>query len=104
MLKGVAAAAASPDIAAALARLRLRRGEAEKALAGATEALKNLPRNTALLESVGTAQLALGQIDEALSTFKSLIDVAPNLAAGHTRLGQDLSGAVQNPQPRPGGQ
>ena len=86
LLKGVAAAAASPDIAVALARLQLRLGEAEKALAGATEALKKFPRNPALLEIVGTAQLALGQTDEALSTFKNLIDVAPDLASGHTGL------------------
>jgi putative PEP-CTERM system TPR-repeat lipoprotein len=86
LLKGVHSVADNPDIAVALARLRLRRGEAENALAGATDALKNLPRNPALLDIIGTAQLALGQIDEALSTFKSLIDMAPDLAAGHAGL------------------
>ena len=86
LLKGVPAAAAGPEIAVALARLQLSIGEAEKALAGATEALEKFPRNPALLEIVGTAQLALGQTGEALSTFKNLIDVAPDLAAGHTGL------------------
>ena len=86
LLKGVQTVAASPDIAVALARLYLRRGEAEKALTGAADALKKFPRNPVLLDIIGDAQLALGAIDDALSTFKDLIDIAPDLAAGHTGL------------------
>ncbi|MGD9615217.1 MAG: XrtA/PEP-CTERM system TPR-repeat protein PrsT [Alphaproteobacteria bacterium] len=86
LLKGVRTVAATPEIAVALARFQLSRGEAEKALVGATEALKKFPRAPILLDIAGEAQLALGQNDDALSTFKALIDVAPELAAGHTGL------------------
>ena len=86
LLKGVQAVASDPEIAVALARLQLSIGEAQKALASATEALKKFPRNPALLDIAGNAQLALGQSSDALSTFKNLIDVAPDLASGHTGL------------------
>jgi tetratricopeptide (TPR) repeat protein len=93
LLKGVQAVASDPEIIVALARLRLSADEPRQALTSATEALKKFPRNPALLDIAGNAQLALGQDDDALSAFKNLIDVAPDFAAGH-RLGQDLFGAV----------
>ncbi len=86
LLKGMQAAASDPDIAVALARLQLSVGESEKALASATEALKRFPQNTALLEITGNAQLALGEAGDALSIFKNLVDIAPDLASGHTGL------------------
>ena len=86
LLKGVQTVASNPAIAITLARLQLSIGEARQALDSATEALKKFPRNLALLDIAGTAQLELGQSDEALSTFKDLIDVAPDLASGHTGL------------------
>ena len=69
-----------------MARLQLRFGESEKALASATEALKKFPQNPALLEIAGDAHLALGEPGDALSMFKNLIDIAPDLASGHIGL------------------
>ncbi|MGE0260649.1 MAG: XrtA/PEP-CTERM system TPR-repeat protein PrsT [Alphaproteobacteria bacterium] len=87
LLKGAQAAAASdPGIAVALARLQLTLGESKKALGSVTEALKKNPRNPALLETAGNAQLALGESDNALSTFKNLVDIAPDLASAHIGL------------------
>jgi putative PEP-CTERM system TPR-repeat lipoprotein len=86
LLKGAQAVASDPEIAIALARLQLSGSEVQQALASATEALKNFPRNPALLEIAGNAQLALGRSGEALSIFKDLVDIAPELASGHTGL------------------
>ena len=86
LLNGVQAVASDPEIAVALARLQLSVGESEKALASATEALKRFPQNAALLEIAGNAQLALGEAGDALSIFKNLVDVAPDLASGHIGL------------------
>ena len=86
MLKGLQAVASGPEIAVALARLQLSVGESEMALASATEALTKFPQNPALLEIAGNAQLALGEAGDALSIFKNLIDIAPDLASGHIGL------------------
>jgi putative PEP-CTERM system TPR-repeat lipoprotein len=83
LLKGAQAVADDADIAVALARLQLSVDESKKALASATEALKKFPRHPALHEIAGNAQLALGEADDALSTFKTLVDIAPDLASGH---------------------
>ena len=86
LLKGAQAAPSDPEIAVALARLQLSTGEAQKALASATGALDKFPRNPALLEIAGNAQLALELPSDALSSFKDLVDVAPDLASGHIGL------------------
>jgi Flp pilus assembly protein TadD len=86
LLKGAQAVPSDPEIAVALARLQLSTGEAQKALASATGALGKFPRNRALLEIAGNAQLALELPSDALSSFKDLVDVAPDLASGHTGL------------------
>ncbi len=86
LLRGAQAVASDPEIMVALGRLQLRFGESAKALASATEALKRFPQNPALLEIAGDAQLALGEVGDALSIFKKLVDVAPDLASGHLGL------------------
>ena len=86
LLKGVQAVASDSEIAVALVRLQLSIGESEKALTSAAEALKRFPQNAALLEIAGNAQLALGKAGDALSIFKNLVDVAPDLASGHLGL------------------
>jgi putative PEP-CTERM system TPR-repeat lipoprotein len=86
LLKGARTAASDPGIAVALARFQSNAGESKKALGTATEALKRFPRDPTLLEIAGNAQLALDEADEALSTFKNLVDIAPELASGHVGL------------------
>lgn len=88
LLKGVQANPTNPAMNVALSRFQLLRGEAQQAVAGAQQALKTFPRNPALLDIVGRAQLALGQRDAALSTFRDLVNIAPEAAFAHTDLAE----------------
>src|SRR5207302_7509166 len=76
LLKGIHENPTDPAIRIALLRLQLARGEAQQAVAGGEQALKKFPRNPALLDLVGRAQLAVGQRDAALATFSDLVNIA----------------------------
>ena len=63
-------------------------GEAQEAAAGGQQALKNFPRNPAVLDVVGRAELAVGQLDAAVSTFRDLVNIAPEAAWAHSDLAE----------------
>ena len=86
LLNGVQANPTNPAMAVALLRLQLARGEAQQAVAAGQQALKRFPRNPAVLHFLGRAELAVGQRDAALSTFTTLVNLAPDAAQAHTDL------------------
>jgi putative PEP-CTERM system TPR-repeat lipoprotein len=77
-----------PAASVALLQLQLARGEVPQAVAGGHLALKKFPRNPAVLELVGRAELAAGQHDAALATFNELVGIAPDVAQAHTDLAE----------------
>jgi putative PEP-CTERM system TPR-repeat lipoprotein len=88
LIKGVQANPTDSALSVALLRLQLARGEAQEALAGGQQVLKTFPRNPAVLDVVGRAELAVGQRDAALSTFRDLVNIAPQAAFAHTGLAE----------------
>ena len=88
LLKGIHANPTDPAVSVALLRLQLARGEAQQAAAGGQQALKKFPRNPAVLDVVGRAELAVGQRDAAVSTFRDLVNIAPEAARAHTDLAE----------------
>ncbi len=88
LLKGVQANPTDPALSVALLRLQLARGKAQQAAAGGEQALKKFPRNPAVLDVVGRAQLAVGHRDAAVSTFRDLVNIAPEAARAHTNLAE----------------
>lgn len=64
------------------------RREAKAALAAAQEALIALPDNPQILDALGGAQLASGQIQQAISTFTKGVTTQPGGVAAHFKLAQ----------------
>jgi putative PEP-CTERM system TPR-repeat lipoprotein len=56
------------------------------------------PRNTAMLEIVGRAQLGLKQVDNAVATFKKLVDQEPQSSLRHQQLAIAYSDAAKGPE------
>jgi putative PEP-CTERM system TPR-repeat lipoprotein len=82
---------ANPDdrlVNEVLARLLLAEGKAGDALERGQQFLRSFPRDPIFLDVVGKAQLALGQRDDALSTFRNLVEIAPKAARAHTDLAE----------------
>jgi len=82
---------ANPDdlvLNAVLARFQLSEGKTQDSLSRAQQTLQRFPRNSALLDIIGRAQLALGQSDAALSTFRDLVEIAPKAAWAHADLAE----------------
>lgn len=69
-----------------LARLLLVRGKPREALAEIDPFRSEFPDDTSLLDVLGRTQLALGQIDDATNTFKTLVKVVPNAGLAHEEL------------------
>lgn len=88
LLEGVRANPEVAALAAGLLKLQLARGKAKDVAADADRALKKFPRNPVLLDIVGHARLALGDNDGALSTFRDLVQVAPESAVAHADLAE----------------
>jgi putative PEP-CTERM system TPR-repeat lipoprotein len=68
------------------AHLQLAGGKAQSAMNLAKAALKKSPREPALLDVLGRAQLDLGQREAAVSTFRDLVNLRPQAAWAHTDL------------------
>ena len=78
---------------AALPRLRLidvyiATRKPEKALVVAHEVEQIAPRNPQALDALGRARMANGEPDQAVGTYRRLVDVAPNSAQAYLRLAQ----------------
>lgn len=86
-----AAVKASPSDRApviALSRYWLLEARAQQALDAAQLGLKTFPQDPALLEVVGRAQMLLGRHDDALFTFKGLVNLRPDSAWAHLELAE----------------
>lgn len=70
----------------ALSRYWLLEARAQQALDSAQQGLKTFPQDPALLEVVGRAQMSLGRHDDALFTFKNLVNLRPDSAWAHMEL------------------
>ena len=83
----------------ALARYLLAKGDKNKALAIAREAVNAQPDNPAALDLLGTTQLALGDTTNALGSYRKLVERQPGQAAPLVKLAsaqivaKDLAGA-----------
>lgn len=69
-----------------LARLYLETRQPQKALAVAAEAQKINPQHPDSLDVLGSAQLGVGESDNAFATFSQLVKAYPNSALAHYRL------------------
>ena len=77
--QSVAANPASPNARLALINFYLRGSDFKAALAAAQEAVAALPSNTALLQALGTTQIAAGEPRQAVSSLTRLAELAPKL-------------------------
>jgi tetratricopeptide (TPR) repeat protein len=69
-------------------RYWLTKGDSAKALAAARSAVTAQPDNPAALNLLGAAQFASKDLDNALGTYRKLVDQLPNQAAPHLKLAQ----------------
>lgn len=79
----------NPDVDYArltLARVYLLSGDPAKALTVAQPAQQKNPLDPAVLELIGRAQLASGQTEIAVGTFRDLVNVRPEIAQSHQYL------------------
>lgn len=71
-----------------LVRYLLNIGDAKAALVAAQQADSAIPGNVDLLESLGRAQLASNDANQALTTFNRLVSMQPTNAMHHVRLAE----------------
>ena len=69
-----------------LISFHLRNKDAKLALAAAQEAMAALPDNPTALDALGRAQLAAGEINQAIASFNKLAAMQPLSAQPHVRL------------------
>jgi len=79
-----------------IARYYLNKKDPQNALAMAREAQSANLNNPDALDMLGTAQLAAGEKDNALVSFKQLTQLAPKAAAPYLRLAQAQAAAKDN--------
>jgi putative PEP-CTERM system TPR-repeat lipoprotein len=70
-----------------LARQYLEQRDLPRALAAAREAQAAHPRNAAVLDVLGSVQLAMNDKDAALTTYSTIVSQNPNSHVAHYRLG-----------------
>lgn len=78
----------------ALGHALVLRGNAEKALLNVAGLLDEVPDDPAVLQLVGEAQLRVGDTDEALDTFRRLVEARPDHAASHFHLARAFEAAT----------
>ncbi|HUN52595.1 MAG TPA: XrtA/PEP-CTERM system TPR-repeat protein PrsT, partial [Candidatus Sulfotelmatobacter sp.] len=81
-----------------LADFLLSRGKFQDSLTIIQPALTANPRNAAMLEITGRAQLGLKQADDAVATFKKLVNAEPNSSRRHQQLAVALLAAGKGPE------
>lgn len=68
--------------------LHLRSKDFKSALAAARDALAALPSNVDVMDAAGRAQLAAGDMQQALSSFRKMAGIDPQSALPHLRLAE----------------
>lgn len=84
----------------ALVEALLIQSQPRLALAAAQEAALALPDNAAVQDALGRTQLASGEMQSAISTYKKLIVQQPRVVMHQVRLAESLAGARDVPAAR----
>ena len=84
---------AEPEPRLLLTRYLLGQQDAKAALAAAQDAVAALPGNLELLDQLGTAQLAAGQAQQAVTTYNRLVAARPDRPEPELRLARALVAA-----------
>ena len=98
--RAVAAAKDEPAPRLKLIEFHAGRKQFAAARTAAQEAIAAIPNDVQILDALGQMQLATGDVQQALSTFRSITSVDPNSAGARVRMAQvlrysdDLNGAV----------
>ena len=69
-----------------LVELLLGKRQFKDALGAAQDATAALPADSGVLDALGRAQVAAGETQQAISTFRKLVNISPNATLPHLRL------------------
>ncbi len=86
--KAVQANPTDPTPRLALIDATLRAGDAKKAVAAAQDAVAAIPDHAGLLDSLGRAQHAAGDINQAVASYNKLVALQPASPQPHLRLAE----------------
>lgn len=89
--EAIASAPASSAPRLQLIELLLRKRQNKDAMAAARDALAAMPGDATVLEAVGRAQFKAGDVEQALTTFRKLVALAPKSAIPYLRLANVFS-------------
>lgn len=84
---GIKAAPTEPGPRLQLIELLQNKRQFKDALIAAQEAAATLPADSAVLDALGRAQQAAGETNQAISTFRKLVNADPKSTLPHLRLG-----------------
>lgn len=84
--EGIKRSPAEPALRVALVNLHLRAKEVKRALEAAQQGIAALPGQVDIIETLGAAQLASGDTEQALNTFRQLVSLSPRSPVPHLRL------------------
>lgn len=82
---GVKAGGADPTLRIALVEVLLRKKQFKDALSEAQEALAAFPNDAEVLDTLGRTQMLSGDMQQAVSTFRTLANVEPTSVRAHMR-------------------
>jgi putative PEP-CTERM system TPR-repeat lipoprotein len=100
LTRAVAAAKDEPSPRLRLIGFHAGRKQFSAASTAAQEAVAAIPNDVQIIEALGQVQLATGDVQQALTTFRSITNIDPNNAGARVRVAQvhqfsgDLNGAV----------
>ena len=86
--KAVAADPADPAARSSLINFYRLRNDFKKAIAAGQDAAVAVPDNFAVLDALGQAQRAAGEINQALATYGKLVSAQPNSVETHLRFAE----------------
>lgn len=90
LAQAIQASPTEPGPRLQLIDLRLRAKDLKEALAAAQDAVAALPNDTMVLDALGRVQMESGNAQQAVATFRRLLNLDPKSPLPHTRLGDLL--------------
>lgn len=100
LMRAVAAAKDEPAPRLKLIEFHAGRKQFGAARTAAQEAIAAIPNDVQIIDALGQMQLATGEVQQAMSSFRSITSIDPNNAGARVRMAQvhqfsnDLNGAV----------